>query len=132
MNDNMLHSMATSCLGTDVALIKIMEQGKVSNVIRLYHADLPRHRGVGSPHTTAAPRGQSTPAVPQRQRANGNSNGRTRMKSLITARTTHNITQRREEDHATLVRTPGPLHAISRLEMACSGLDLSPIAPAEP
>jgi hypothetical protein len=40
MNDNMLHSMAT-CLGTDVALTKMMEQGQVSNVIRVFHADLP-------------------------------------------------------------------------------------------
>jgi hypothetical protein len=40
MNDNMLHSMAT-CLGIDVAMIKIMEQGQVSNVIRVFHADLP-------------------------------------------------------------------------------------------
>jgi hypothetical protein len=28
-------------LGTDVALIKSMEQGEVSNVIRVFHADLP-------------------------------------------------------------------------------------------
>jgi hypothetical protein len=32
--------MATH-LGTDVALIKNMEQGQVSNVIRVFHADLP-------------------------------------------------------------------------------------------
>jgi hypothetical protein len=40
MNDNMLYSMAT-CMGIYVALIKIMEQGQVSNVIRVFHADLP-------------------------------------------------------------------------------------------
>ena len=40
MNDNMIYSMATY-LGTDIALVKKMEQGQVSNVIRVYHADLP-------------------------------------------------------------------------------------------
>jgi hypothetical protein len=39
--DNMLLSMAT-CLGiADVAMIKIMEQGQASNVIRVFHADQP-------------------------------------------------------------------------------------------
>jgi hypothetical protein len=40
MNDNMIYSMATH-LGTDIALVKKMEQEQVSNVIRVYHADLP-------------------------------------------------------------------------------------------
>jgi hypothetical protein len=40
MNDNMIYSMATH-LGTDIALVKKMEQDQVSNVIRVYHADLP-------------------------------------------------------------------------------------------
>ena len=40
MNDNMIYSMATH-LGTDIALVKKMEQDQISNVIRVYHADLP-------------------------------------------------------------------------------------------
>jgi hypothetical protein len=43
MNDNMLHSMAT-CMGTDVALIKIMEQGQVIVTLSVYSTLTCHHR----------------------------------------------------------------------------------------
>jgi hypothetical protein len=77
MNDNMLHSMAT-CLGIDVALIKIMEQGQVSNDIRVFHADLP-------PPAKKVPLTSSYCGWIVNQRANGGTRQQKTLHQLLTA-----------------------------------------------
>jgi hypothetical protein len=76
MNDNMIYSMATN-LGTDIALIKKMEQGQASNVIRVYHADLPLP-AVAVPLTSSA---MWTTIV----RANGRTGQKKTLLQLLTA-----------------------------------------------
>jgi hypothetical protein len=72
----MLHSMAT-CLGIDVALIKILEQGQVSNVIRVFHADLP-------PPAEKVPLTSSCGWIVN-QRANGGTRQQKTLHQLLTA-----------------------------------------------